>query len=43
MDEFGSAIPHNDQANLIVIPFLFAPNNKLDEETISYSVLKIYL
>lgn len=38
MDEFGSAIEHGDDPNCIVAPFLFAPNNKLDQNAISYSV-----
>ncbi|KRX08784.1 hypothetical protein PPERSA_08095 [Pseudocohnilembus persalinus] len=37
-DEFGSSIQHSDTANLQCIPFLFAPNNKLDEKAISYSI-----
>lgn len=38
MDEFGSAIEHKDAPNTQVHPFLYAPNNKLDAQTISYNV-----
>mmetsp|Transcript_10533 Transcript_10533/g.9092 ORF Transcript_10533/g.9092 Transcript_10533/m.9092 type:complete len:86 (+) Transcript_10533:1185-1442(+) len=39
MDEFGSAVRHNDDANSRIAPFLYAPNNKLDKAIISYSLL----
>ena len=38
MDEIGSTIEHSENFNAIVSPFLYAPNNKLDESAISYSV-----
>lgn len=38
MDEVGSAIKHSDNANLAVHPFIYSPNNELDNQTITYSV-----
>ena len=43
MDEFGSAVRHNDDANSRIAPFLYAPNNKLDKAIISYSVSMVYM
>jgi tubulin--tyrosine ligase-like protein 12 len=31
-------IPHSDSPNIKVMPFLFAPNNKLDESVQAYSI-----
>lgn len=39
MDELGSAIEHDDDPNTCVVPFLFAPHNKLDEDMISFSIM----
>jgi tubulin--tyrosine ligase-like protein 12 len=39
MDEVGNAVEHSENPNSIMSPFLFAPNNKLDENVISYSIL----
>ena len=39
MDELGSGIQHSDTANLTMAPFLFAPNNKFDENMISYTLI----
>jgi tubulin--tyrosine ligase-like protein 12 len=38
MDEVGCAIRHSDAPNFAVHPFIYSPNNKLDEQTITYSV-----
>ena len=38
MDEVGSSIGHSDKPNLAVHPFIYAPNNKVDAQTITYSV-----
>ena len=38
-DELGSCIPHSDTPNVKLIPFLYAPNNKLDDKVISYTLL----
>lgn len=38
MDEVGTAMRHSDQPNFAVHPFIFSPNNKLDEHTITYSI-----
>ena len=38
MDEVGSSISHSDTPNLAVHPFIYAPNNKFDAHTITYSV-----
>ncbi len=37
-DEVGSAMKHSDEPNVAVHPFIYSPNNKLDEQTITYSV-----
>jgi tubulin--tyrosine ligase-like protein 12 len=42
MDEVGSSIAHSDVPNLAVHPFIYAPNNKFDAHTITYSV-RLYL
>ncbi len=42
MDELGTSIPHTDLPNVAVIPILYAPLNKLDENVISYSVSLIF-
>ena len=39
MDELGSGIQHSDIPNVAMAPFLFAPNNKFDENMISYSLI----
>ena len=41
MDEIGTAMKHSDEPNFVVHPFIYSPNNKLDEHTITFSV-KIY-
>lgn len=38
MDEVGSAMLHSDQPNFAVHPFMYSPNNKLDDHTITYSI-----
>lgn len=38
MDEVGSSIRHSDKPNIAVHPFIYSPNLKLDEKTITYSV-----
>ena len=38
MDEFGTSIQHSDNPNVKVVPFLFAPNNKMDDQVNSYSL-----
>ena len=35
----GSCIPHSDQPNVKLMPFLYAPNNKLDEKAISFTLM----
>lgn len=39
MDELGAAIEHDDDPNVCVVPFLFAPHNKLDDDMISFSIM----
>ena len=39
MDEVGSSMSHSDKPNLAVHPLIYAPNNKFDDQTITYSVL----
>jgi tubulin--tyrosine ligase-like protein 12 len=31
-------IPHSDDPNIKLMPFLYAPNNKLDESVQAYSI-----
>jgi tubulin--tyrosine ligase-like protein 12 len=38
VDEVGSAMNHSDLPNFAVHPFIYSPNNKLDAQTITYSV-----
>jgi len=38
-DEVGSMIPHSDDPNVKLIPFLYAPNFKLDSEVQAFSIL----
>ena len=38
-DEVGTMIPHSDDGNVKIIPFLYAPNNRLDAELQSFSIL----
>jgi tubulin--tyrosine ligase-like protein 12 len=38
-DEVGSMIPHSDTPNVKLIPFLYAPNFKLDSEVQAFSLL----
>lgn len=38
MDEVGSFAKHSDQPNLAVHPFIYSPNGKLDDNTITYSI-----
>lgn len=38
-DEFGTSIGHADDGNVKLVPFLYAPNNKMDDKTISYSLV----
>jgi tubulin--tyrosine ligase-like protein 12 len=37
-DEVGSSIRHSDVPNFAVHPFIYAPNNKFDAHTITYSI-----
>lgn len=39
MDELGCAIQHSDVPNVVMAPFLFAKNNRLDEEVVSFSII----
>lgn len=39
MDEFGSAIQHDFDPNCITPPFLYVPSKKIDQTSISYSIL----
>jgi tubulin--tyrosine ligase-like protein 12 len=32
-------IPHNDNPNVKIIPFLYAPNNKMDSEVQAFSIM----
>ena len=38
-DEFGSSINHSDVPNCCLFPFIFAKNNKFQEDMITYSLL----
>lgn len=38
MDEVGSAMAHSDAPNMAVHPFIYSPNNVMDDKTITYSV-----
>lgn len=38
-DEVGSMIPHSDDPNVKLIPFLYAPNYKLDSEVQAFSIM----
>jgi tubulin--tyrosine ligase-like protein 12 len=38
MDEVGSVMKHSDNPNLAVHPFIYSPNNKMDEKTITFSI-----
>ena len=38
-DELGSCIAHNDKPTVKLMPFLYAPNNKLDDQTTSFTLL----
>jgi len=38
MDEVGLFIKHSDKPNLAVHPFIYAPSNKFDDKTITFSV-----
>ena len=35
----GSFIPHSNDPSVKVVPFLYAPNHKLDDKVVSYSLL----
>jgi tubulin--tyrosine ligase-like protein 12 len=37
-DEVGCAMRHSDAPNFAIHPFIYAPNNKFDAHTITYSV-----
>lgn len=40
MDEVGSSIPHSDDPNTQVFPFIFSPDNTQDDpKTLTYSLL----
>ena len=43
MDEVGTAMKHSDQPNVAIHPFIYSPNGKLDEHTITYSVRDSFL
>jgi tubulin--tyrosine ligase-like protein 12 len=32
MDEVGSSMKHSDKPNFAVHPFIYSPNNKIDDE-----------
>ena len=38
-DELGSYLNHSDQPNIRLMPFLYAPNNKLDENVVAFSLM----
>lgn len=38
-DEVGSMIPHSDDPNMKIIPFLYAPNNKMDSDVQAFSIM----
>lgn len=38
-DELGSYLSHDDQPNIRLMPFLYAPNNKLDENVVAFSLM----
>ncbi len=38
-DEVGSMIPHSDDPSVKLIPFLYAPNFKLDSQVQAFSIL----
>jgi tubulin--tyrosine ligase-like protein 12 len=38
-DELGSSIPHSDKPKVKLVPFLYAPNNKLDDKVVSYTLM----
>ena len=38
MDEVGTAMRHSDEPNFAVHPFIYSPNMKLDDHTITYSI-----
>ena len=35
----GACIPHSDHPNVKLMPFLYAPNNKLDDKAISFTLM----
>jgi tubulin--tyrosine ligase-like protein 12 len=37
-DEVGSLVRHSDSPNVAMHPFIYAPNNKFDAHTITYSI-----
>lgn len=39
MDEVGCSIRHSDLPNFAVHPLIYTPNGKLDETSITYSVI----
>ena len=41
MDEVGSAIKHSDKPNVAVHPLIYTPYGKIDDYTITYSVILI--
>jgi len=43
MDEVGTAMRHSDQPNVAIHPFIYSPNGKLDDHTITYSVYLMIL
>ena len=38
MDELGTSPEHSDEPNMRYCSFLYAPNNALDAEAISFSI-----
>ena len=38
-DEVGSAINHSDNPNFKITPFLYMPNNVMDKDMISFSLM----
>jgi tubulin--tyrosine ligase-like protein 12 len=39
MDEVGTSVEHSDEPNVKLLPFLYMPSGKIDDLTISYSLL----